>query len=1301
MAASFSYNGYVFQNRPQYGRNVRIEVDPATNRPRRELVTYTVNEVFTEDGFAENQQRYWALATALLTPEGVLKGFDEHGNELFSEPVRVETSTLPAAWNQYFTEVSVSFQKLRNLGGDDSIFAVYAGVVFDGVLNWRESIAVQANAVERTLAFSGKVFADPNLDSSQRAQKLAQLAERQAEMEAAQNVMHGAFAFQNIGVADAYLKTIEATVDDTAEMLVWQLTVLVTTPKPELARSAQLGKLTLPGVRSVNESVQSTTIETTGTISISGSVRKKTLAEAQALEDAIRAGRLLRVAQFSYAGESHKVQVDSINASSNTETFEVTWSASLGFREKRGAKERTASFNGIDLTGVASFRSSAKLENGEWTGTVSASGTVTSFQVNVDDAKGELDAAAAKISAANSVATGAFTFMSFSEKAVDNGGVDLTFAERTLSWSFQGSWRRVEEVRTGSFAGVDLPGVTMLKRGMRSENGRLIGTVTASGRVDTLTRNLPDMEAMQARLQAVSGLSGAFVCLGTSVEELVLGSLECEIQNDVLTWSLAGSFEDVAQTPMAKYAGLALPGVATWTEGGMGLAGTVAAAGKLTGTMKRLAALHAAITALKKTVSGQLSFGGFSRTVTMDQLESAYAGGTELSWTLRGSFRDANSAGTALFAGVEFPNVTQFKDALKAAKTDSGQDEGTITITGNVFSTEATVAARVADFQMQRAALMAVRGNRIGDLVYGGKTERNARLDAVECDEPSGESEALRWTLTASYVRDAREALAVVVGELRLGGVTNWQSGVKSDGRGRYDGTVTASGKIVPPAGCATPGAWLRLAQAAIDGAPTGPGLAVAYQGFSQVCIVPTIEGHLNEEAGEVTWSFNATYKIKDTSSIEYEYVEKIDGGEKTMTVSGTARGGSARTDVESLVAGLVGDRAWKVSGSFTERHKTEGKFDGEYAPDDLGEYAFSYEYRQSIATDWTLTVTTRRERDGMLVRSYTGMAKAETEAAAQAQAEALSADAGARLISSSFAVTSASVKREFECQFTVEYEAGAELYAELSSEVNELRFGDCSQSISGFAVAATKSAALEFARTFRAMGTAGMLKENRETTKSSADETTLQYRVDFTYGFFAPRTQFQAAVKYSKRTTTDYRTGESSTTYSGQVWADNASAAQSAIAGFYTVPQGGRLTTTESSENYADTIFEGLNFSVGMVVQGGGIYEAELSVKTVPSRDRSIITRIPFGTPSVQRNCGVIEGMRTVTGNVTAAALEDALDWARGHMELVSDGDDVEAPEETVTQRYVRLGNGDTLGVLVYSVSFSYGAKYAVLAQR
>lgn len=1301
MAATFSYNGYVFQSRPQYGRNVRIEVDPATNKPRRELVTYTISEAFAEESFAENSQRYWDLATALMAPEGVLKGFDEGGNELFSEPVRVDSSTLPPAWNQYFSEVAVNFQKLRHLQDAAPLFAVYSGVVFPGVLSWREAIAVQTNAIERTLSLSGKVLSDPNLDATQRAVRISQLADQKAQMEAAQNVMHGAFSFQNIGAGDAYLKTVEASLDDTGEVLNWQLTVTVTTPKPELARTAQLGRLALPGVRSLNESVQSTTIETTGTISISGSVRKGTLAEAQALEDAIRGARLLRVAPFSYAGESHRVQIDSVNASSNTETFEVTWSASLSFRESRGATERTANFAGVDLTGVASFRSSAKLENGEWTGSVSASGTVTSFQVNVDDAKVELDMAAAKISAANAVATGPFAFLSFSEKAVDNGGVDISFAERTLSWSFQGTWKRVEEVRAGCYAGTELPGVTTLKRGTRSENGRLQGTVTANGRVDTLTRDLAALEAIQARIQAADQSSGAFACLGTTIEELVLGTLECEIQNDVLTWSLSGTFEDVDQLPSAKYAGVVLPGVATWSETGIGLSGTVSASGKLIGTLERLAALHAQITDLRQTVSAQLSFGSFSRTVTADQVESAYPGGTELSWTLRGNFRDANPAATAVFAGVAFPNATSYKERVKVAKTDGVQDEGTLTISGRVYSTAPTSAARVADFQKQRAALIAVRnGARIGNLSYGGFKEVNAQLVDVECDEPTGESDFLTWALTVSYVRNARQTLTVTVGDLQLSGVTSWQSGIKSDGRGRYDGTVTASGKIVPPAACANPGEYLRQAQAAINSAKSGPALLVVYQQFTQVCIVPTIEAHLNEEAGDVTWSLGATYKIKDASSIEYEFVEKIEGGEKTMTVSGTARGDSAQADVEALVLRLVGTSAWKASGSFTERHKLEGEFDGGYAPDDLGEYAFAYEYRQAIALDWSLTVTTRHERDGMLVRTYSGTTKAATAQDAQAQAEALSAETSSRMISSSFAVVSASVKNglEYECQFTVEYEAGAELYAEISSEVTEVRFGDCSQTISGFVVGSTKDSALTFARSFRDQGDVSMLRENRETTKNSADATTKQFRVDFNYGFFAARTQFSAAVRYAKRTSTDYRTGEITTSYSGQVWADTVANANAAIAGFYALPDGGRLTTTETSENNADNIFESLNFSVGISVQGSGIYEAEVSVKTVPSRDHSIITRIPYGAPYVQKNCGIIEGSKTVTGSVSAASRADALAWARTHQEMVSDGDDVEAPEETVTERYVLFG--DALDVLIYSVAFTYSARYASLAQ-
>lgn len=1303
MAATFSYKGnttgteYVFSSRPQYGRGIRVEVDPATNKPRRELVTYTIQEAFAEENYAENQQRYWALATALMDREGTLKGFDEAGNELFSESVRLETSNLPAAWNQYFTEVTVSFLVLRNLGGDDSLFAVYGGVIFNGVVTLRESASVQATAVERSLAFTGRLFADPQKDYATRR---AELEERKKAMDAARKVMHGALTFRELSESTAYLKTVEAVVDDTAEALNWQLTATVTTPKPELARSARLGNVTLPGVRSTNESIQASLTEITGSISVSGSTRRENLDEAHAMEDAILALRTQRVADYRYGQESHKVQVDTITAAANPETFEVTWSASLSFREAKETLPRVAQYAGIAMAGVASFRSSSKLENGEWTGSVSASGSVQSYQVDIDDARVELDAAAAKLSTINGKPVGAFRFMGFSETEVETGGVDLSFGDRALQWSFSGTWKRVDEVRAATFCGVVLPGVTALKRGMRSAKGRITETVNATGKVDTLTRNLPEMEAIQTRILALRQTSGILECLGAKLESLVLESLECEIQNDVLTWSLAGTSEEEEGIPTAKYAGISLAGVTSWVEGGVGTTGTVAAQGRITGSRDAMESMHHEILKAKQRVSGALSYTGFMRVVSLDQLESEWPGGTELTWTLKVTFRDAIAASIAKFGGVQFPNVTAYKDSLRAAKTDGMQDTGTVTLTGKVYSNAVTAAERVADFQKKAEVLKSVRnGSTIAALKYGGAVIAAAKLESVDCDQPNGDTDAIGWTLVVSYTRDAREALAVVVGDLRLGGVSTWQSGVKSDGRGRYDGTISGSGKIVPPSDCVKRGEWLRLEHAKIKSAPCGPALAVAYQGFSEVCNVSIIDATLNEDGGDITWTFHGTYKIRDASTIQYDHTERLEGGERVISITGTARGDSAKTDVESLVKSLVGERAWKVSGSFTEKHLQEGKFDGTYATDDPQEYTFSYEYRQAFAVEWTLTVSTKRERDGTLVRSYSGTVKAETETDARAEAELLSKEENSRMLSSSFAVASSSTKKEYECQFSVEYEAAAELYAEISSEVAQVRFGDCSQTISGFVVAEKEATAVEFAHGIRERVAISKLKEQRESVKSNSDKNTKQARVDFNYAFFAERTQFKAAVKYTKRTSTDYRTGEVGVTYSGQVWANTSEDAGKAIAPFRVVGSSARLTVEETSENYADDIFESLSFMIGQSVQGTGIFEAELSVRTIPSRNHSIITLIPYGTPYVQKDCGITIGTRTVSGSVSASAKDTALTWARTHRDLVKDGDDVESPEETISEKHVLFGAD--LRALLFTVSFNYTARYKNLADK
>jgi hypothetical protein len=181
--ATVQYGAYVFSTtgRPQYGARRRYESDVPNTPATRATVTYTVQHIFVEDTFADNQARFRALKEALLVAEGVLFITDENGTELVNQLVRVEDSDLPAQWGQHVTEVTVSFSATEALDGSSAVDAAYtptggALIPLPYVLNWRESIKAERYAIQvnnrkesvGNVSASGRVRSDPALDSDAR-----------------------------------------------------------------------------------------------------------------------------------------------------------------------------------------------------------------------------------------------------------------------------------------------------------------------------------------------------------------------------------------------------------------------------------------------------------------------------------------------------------------------------------------------------------------------------------------------------------------------------------------------------------------------------------------------------------------------------------------------------------------------------------------------------------------------------------------------------------------------------------------------------------------------------------------------------------------------------------------------------------------------------------------------------------------------------------------------------------------------------------------------------------------------------
>lgn len=182
-SATVQYRDYVFSitGRPHFGRKVKYESDVPDTPAVRGKVTYTVQHVFLEETFADNQARYAALRTVLTNPEGMLYIADENGTQLINQLVRVDDADLPPQWGQHLAEVTVTFVATENLSGGSAINATYtpvggAGISLPNVISWKESIrtARYANVVSNrketvgSVLASGRVRSDPTQTSVQR-----------------------------------------------------------------------------------------------------------------------------------------------------------------------------------------------------------------------------------------------------------------------------------------------------------------------------------------------------------------------------------------------------------------------------------------------------------------------------------------------------------------------------------------------------------------------------------------------------------------------------------------------------------------------------------------------------------------------------------------------------------------------------------------------------------------------------------------------------------------------------------------------------------------------------------------------------------------------------------------------------------------------------------------------------------------------------------------------------------------------------------------------------------------------------
>jgi hypothetical protein len=212
MSVQIAFNDYQFhtEGRAQFGRSVLYEADTQGGVPRRAITTWTIDEWFTEPGFADNQWRLDALNKALKATEGTLKIIDENGTTIYRVTARPGRNNLPVAWNENIAEVQVTFtsrEEIRSAYPPGVSFTpagyVAAGLAPIALQNpsaWKETLKTDrfSSAVSNrketiaTITASGKIFANPDCDEITRRRWLDAL---KARIEAVDDCADGELSF--------------------------------------------------------------------------------------------------------------------------------------------------------------------------------------------------------------------------------------------------------------------------------------------------------------------------------------------------------------------------------------------------------------------------------------------------------------------------------------------------------------------------------------------------------------------------------------------------------------------------------------------------------------------------------------------------------------------------------------------------------------------------------------------------------------------------------------------------------------------------------------------------------------------------------------------------------------------------------------------------------------------------------------------------------------------------------------------------------------------------------------------------
>lgn len=540
-------------------------------------------------------------------------------------------------------------------------------------------------------------------------------------------------------------------------------------------------------------------------------------------------------------------------------------------------------------------------------------------------------------------------------------------------------------------------------------------------------------------------------------------------------------------------------------------------------------------------------------------------------------------------------------------------------------------------------------------------------------------------------------------GSITLGHVTGWRENFRvqrysplRDHREHTSGTVAIEG-IFPGDPLQTPTVRrtnLQAKMADMKSQVDGKSGTLRYgpsssRFFDKVVRVDAFDAKIDQAVSSIHWSMQVSYTVFPNEAgyaaadFKVSVSDDRESGDVVLTLSGKV--GAATEQLATAKLATLKTAALAANG-FTTARLIRSELDKRNLSVDDGDafveldFTETYRKRSSSVLSYTLTITDNDDaKTGLIHRTYAGSVTASgaTDLAAYQAAVAKVQELGdnkhpfrmtARVTRNDRKVDQGDnefVRLDFSYDYQIK---GSRIYLEVSSETVSDTFGEDSERVSGFVVAAHIAAARDaYLSQVRQPYNARLIRnettsEHKSIIQTGAGFDTMPARLDFSFAVFKPKAAGVFTIKYGVEVEVDYTTLKSTTTVTGKFLgsATILTAAASQAAGnkldeFLSTFRFGKLVNTRRKHDHekvgtsTDELLA-LDFSntyQGTVTTQNQILQCELNEEIVYSGTRWQFQPVPDGE-SVPQNCGIEHGYRTVSGTVVAATEPAAMAWVK-----------------------------------------------------